>query len=59
MVTDITSSTSLLLCTGEPKILDAITYPRVGDALFEMSGVLSRKKQRMPYLTDLIRQLQG
>ncbi len=59
MVTDITSSTSLLLCTGEPKILDAITYPRVGDALFEMSGVLSRKKQMMPYLTDLIRQLQG
>lgn len=59
MVTDITSSTSLLLCTGEPKILDAITYPRVGDALFEMSGVLSRKKQMMPYLTDLIRQLRG
>ena len=59
MVTDITSSTSLLLCTGEPKILDAITYPRVGEALFEMSGVLSRKKQMMPYLTDLIRQLQG
>jgi manganese-dependent inorganic pyrophosphatase len=59
MVTDITSSTSLLLCTGEAKIIDAITYPRVGDALFEMSGVLSRKKQMMPYLTDLIRQLQG
>lgn len=59
MVTDITSSTSLLLCTGEPKIIDAITYPRVGDRLFEMSGVLSRKKQMMPYLTDLIRQLEG
>ena len=27
--------------------------------LFEMSGVLSRKKQMMPYLTDLIRQLEG
>lgn len=59
MVTDITSSTSLLLCTGEEKIIDAITYPRVGDALFEMSGVLSRKKQMMPYLTDLIRRLEG
>jgi manganese-dependent inorganic pyrophosphatase len=57
MVTDITSSTSLLLCTGEEKIIAAITYPQVGENLFEMSGVLSRKKQMMPYLTDLLRQL--
>ncbi|MGL5018393.1 MAG: putative manganese-dependent inorganic diphosphatase, partial [Luteolibacter sp.] len=55
MVTDITSSTSLLLCTGEEKIITAITYPQVGENLFEMSGVLSRKKQMMPYLTDLLR----
>jgi manganese-dependent inorganic pyrophosphatase len=59
MVTDITSSTSLLLCTGEEKIIAAISYPQVGDKLFEMSGVLSRKKQMMPYLTDLLRQLNG
>ena len=59
MVTDITSSTSLLLCTGEEKIIAAITYPQVDENLFEMSGVLSRKKQMMPYLTDLLRQLDG
>jgi manganese-dependent inorganic pyrophosphatase len=59
MVTDITSSTSLLLCSGEAKIIEAITYPQVGDNLFEMSGVLSRKKQMMPYLADLLRGLQG
>jgi manganese-dependent inorganic pyrophosphatase len=59
MVTDITSSTSLLQCAGEERIIAAITYPRVGENLFEMSGVLSRKKQMMPYLTDLIRQLNG
>lgn len=59
MVTDITSSSSLLLCTGETRIIDGITYPRLSEKLFEMTGVLSRKKQMMPYLTDLVRQLQG
>jgi manganese-dependent inorganic pyrophosphatase len=58
MVTDITSSSSLLLCSGEEKIIKAITYPRIGDHHFEMAGVLSRKKQMIPYLTDLLRQLQ-
>ncbi len=57
MVTDITSSTSLLLCSGEEKIIEAISYPKIGENLFEMVGVLSRKKQMMPYLVDLIRGL--
>jgi len=57
MVTDITRGTSLLLCAGEKKIIDAITYPRKGENLFEMQGVLSRKKQMMPYLLDLLRRL--
>jgi len=57
MITDITHATSLLLCAGEKKIIDAITYPRKGENLFEMQGVLSRKKQMMPYLLDLIRRL--
>ena len=59
MVTDITSSSSLLLCIGETRIIDAVTYPRLAENLFEMAGVLSRKKQMMPYLADLVRQLQG
>jgi manganese-dependent inorganic pyrophosphatase len=57
MVTDITSSTSLLLCAGEEKLIDAVTYPKVGENLFEMAGVLSRKKQMMPYLADLLRRI--
>jgi manganese-dependent inorganic pyrophosphatase len=57
MVTDITSSTSLLLCSGEEKIIHTITYPKVGENLFEMIGVLSRKKQMMPYLVDLLKGL--
>ena len=57
MITDITRGTSLLLCAGDKKIIDAITYPRKGENLFEMKGVLSRKKQMMPYLLDLMRRL--
>lgn len=57
MVTDITRDTSLLLCTGEAKVLNAITYPKVAESLFEMKGVLSRKKQMMPFLLDLLRRL--
>jgi manganese-dependent inorganic pyrophosphatase len=57
MVTDITKSTSLLLCAGEEKLVGAISYPRLGENLFEMTSVLSRKKQMVPYLLDLIRRL--
>ena len=57
MATDITSKTSLLICTGETKILDAITYPRIEENVFEMKDVLSRKKQVLPYLLDVIRKI--
>ncbi len=57
MITDITKGSSLLLCAGETKIIDAVTYPRIGENLFEMQSVLSRKKQMVPYLLDLIRKL--
>jgi manganese-dependent inorganic pyrophosphatase len=57
MVTDLTHESSLLLCAGDDRILRAITYPRVGQGLYEMKGVLSRKKQVLPYLLELIRGL--
>jgi len=57
MITDITGNTSLLLCAGDVKFIEAITYPRVGENLFEMHGVLSRKKQMIPYLMDVVRGL--
>jgi manganese-dependent inorganic pyrophosphatase len=57
MVTDITRETSLLLCSGKGKFVDAVSYPRVEPGLYEMKGVLSRKKQMLPYLLDLIRSI--
>ncbi len=57
MVTDVTHASSLVLCTGDTVIIEAITYPRAGRKMFEMKGVLSRKKQMLPYFIVLIRRV--
>lgn len=58
LVTDINTQNSLLLISGEDMIIDSITYPhRAADDIFELNGIVSRKKQLIPYLTTLVRQL--
>jgi manganese-dependent inorganic pyrophosphatase len=54
MVTDVTRETSLLLCGASPRILGLITYPRREEGVYEMKDVLSRKKQVLPWLIDLL-----
>ena len=57
LATDITRETSLLLYSGTRRVADAIQYPQARDNLFEMHGVLSRKKQLLPYFLDLLKNL--
>jgi len=57
MITDVSHDTSLLLCRGEDRVLRAITYPEREQYLFEMKGVLSRKKQVLPFFADLLKAL--
>lgn len=58
LVTDINTQNSLLLIAGEDMIIESITYPhRDADDIFELNGIVSRKKQLIPYLTTLVRQL--
>jgi manganese-dependent inorganic pyrophosphatase len=57
MITDVSHDTSLLLCRGEARVLRAISYPEREEYLFEMKGVLSRKKQVLPYFADLLKTL--
>jgi manganese-dependent inorganic pyrophosphatase len=54
MVTDITRETTRLVFDGAERVQGAIQYPSVGPGVFEMRGVLSRKKQVLPYLIDLL-----
>lgn len=57
MVTDITDHNSVLLVAGSQRVADAIEYPRLHRHLFEMRGVVSRKKQLFPYLSRIVGKL--
>ncbi|MEO5717607.1 MAG: putative manganese-dependent inorganic diphosphatase [Chthoniobacterales bacterium] len=50
LVTDINTQTSLLLCCGAPEFLHRIDFPARGPHMWELAGVVSRKKQLLPYL---------
>ncbi|MCX6966861.1 MAG: putative manganese-dependent inorganic diphosphatase [Verrucomicrobia bacterium] len=52
LVTDINTQNSLLLVCGSEAFLQRIDYPRRGHNQWEMEGVVSRKKQLLPYLLD-------
>ena len=52
LVTDITLHHSLLLVDGDARVIDAIDYPRLRKNVFDLEGVVSRKKQFFPYLSN-------
>jgi manganese-dependent inorganic pyrophosphatase len=56
LVTDINTQNSLMLVSGDPEFIRRISYAHVAqDEIFDLPGVVSRKKQLIPYLTDLLR----
>lgn len=57
LVTDVVTQCSLLLLAGNKALADRIDYPRVEPGIYELRDVVSRKKQLLPYLTHLLRQL--
>ena len=60
LVTDINSQNSLLLAKGDPEIIARISYPHVEqDEVFDLPGIVSRKKQLIPYLTGLLKEMQA
>ena len=60
LVTDINSQNSLLLVKGDPEFIARISYAHVEkDEIFDLPGIVSRKKQLIPYLTSLLRELQA
>ncbi len=55
LVTDINSQNSLLLVAGEREFLERISYPIVeSNCIFDLPGIVSRKKQLIPYLTGIL-----
>jgi len=55
MVTDITELDSVLFVKGDPVFISRIRYPKLEENVFMLKGILSRKKQLVPCLTDMIR----
>lgn len=50
LVTDINTQNSLLLVQGATEFLQRITFPQKSPHIWELAGVVSRKKQLLPYL---------
>lgn len=57
MVTDITCLDSTLFIKGAPSLIKEIDYPRIGDGIFLLKGAVSRKKQLLPYLSELLKRI--
>jgi manganese-dependent inorganic pyrophosphatase len=55
LVTDVTSNSSLLVITGAAAFIKRIDYPPIEDGVYELTGVVSRKKQLLPYLTHCLK----
>lgn len=53
-VTDVGAQSSLLLVAGPEKLIQAVKYPEAAPGVFELAGIVSRKKQLLPYLTETL-----
>ena len=51
IVTDIRRHYSLLLASGSRAVVEEIDFPQLGPDLFEMDGIVSRKKQFFPFIS--------
>jgi manganese-dependent inorganic pyrophosphatase len=54
LVTDIISNGSLLLMSQEPEFWEEINYPRLERGLYQLDGVVSRKKQLLPLISKIL-----
>lgn len=54
LVTDITSLSSVLLLDADDDFKSHITFPKMEENIYYLQGVVSRKKQLVPLVTELI-----
>ena len=58
LVTDINHHNSLLLVMGDSYFIDKISYPVVEKGLiYDLQGVVSRKKQLIPFITSTLKSI--
>jgi manganese-dependent inorganic pyrophosphatase len=57
LVTDVVSQASLLVISAPEPFLNLISYPEVEEGIYRLEGVVSRKKQLLPFLTHCLAQV--
>jgi manganese-dependent inorganic pyrophosphatase len=57
LVTDINTQNSILLVQGSRSFRRLIDYPERNEYCWQLDGVVSRKKQLLPYLSGLVQRL--
>ncbi|AHF93771.1 pyrophosphatase [Opitutaceae bacterium TAV5] len=58
LITDINTQNSLLIVKGDADFIRRISYPAVEHGeIFDMPGIVSRKKQLIPYLTTVLHEM--
>ena len=58
LVTDINTQNSLLLVKGEPEFISRINYSVIQkDEIFDMPGIVSRKKQLIPFIGGILKEM--
>jgi len=57
LVTDISYGNSLLLAISDSEVSSTLGYPSAGKNLYDLKGVLSRKKQVVPHILNLFSKL--
>ena len=56
LVTDINSQNSLLVAAANDEVKAAIKFPRrIHSNIYELSGIVSRKKQLIPYISTMLK----
>jgi manganese-dependent inorganic pyrophosphatase len=54
LVTDVTALDSLLFTAGDKTLISHISFPKVEEGIYVLKGIVSRKKQLMPLLSELL-----
>lgn len=59
LVTNINTQNSLLAIQGDQDITDLISFQQINKyPIFDLPGIVSRKKQLIPYITSILKQLE-
>jgi manganese-dependent inorganic pyrophosphatase len=53
LITDIVENDSLLVCAGDTRYFERLPFSRKGESVWDLPGVVSRKKQLLPTLLGM------